>query len=454
MERSGKWVLGVSGTLLIAACLGAFALGDLREHTAAFVCLFSGAFLLYALACTVVLGGMEFDHRLLIGIFAVPVLMLGVLVFMHPALSDDMYRYVWDGRVQAQGVSPYRYPPNAPELAFLRDADIYPYLNRKSAVTVYPPGAQAVFGLLWRIWPDSEHWFQAVMAAGGMLAGGLLVGVLRALGRPPARALILLWSPLLAFETAHAAHLDGLILPLLVGAWWARLRERDGLTGILLGLAAALKFYPAVLLPFLWRPQHPGGRWRMPLAFGAAVSIFYLPYLIAGDRGVLGFLPEYFHEAFNTGPLVSSLNMLLDALGWGASFRLPALALGVIALAAGWCILHPAEDGETALRRCLWPMAAVTLTSQNLFSWYMLWTLPLVAIFLEPSRMGPGGLRFPRVDAWTGWWLFCGLVGLSYTFFLNWKPLPWAILAQFLPLYAILLIDFGRSLAKHAPFSG
>ena len=80
-----------------------------------------------------------------------------------------------------------------------------------------------------------------------MLAGGLLIGLLQAVGRAPARVLIYLWSPLLAFETAHAAHVDGLILPLLVGAWWARVKARDTLVGVLLGLATTMKLDPALV---------------------------------------------------------------------------------------------------------------------------------------------------------------------------------------------------------------
>ena len=93
------------------------------------------------------------------------------------------------------------------------------------------------------------------------------------------------------------------------------------------------------------------------------------------------------------------------------------------------------------LQRCILPIAAVTLLSQNLFSWYMLWLLPLLAIFLAPSRRNLGALKLPRLDAWTGWWLFCGLIVLSYTFFISWKPVKAAILAQYLPLYLFLIID-------------
>lgn len=441
MTRAGKWLLGLLGILLIATHIFALALGDLRKHTVAFEGIFFSAFILYAVACFIVLQPVTVDRRITYGIFALAAIMQGILIFTRPTLSDDMYRYVWDGRVQAQGISPYRYPPNAPELAHLRDIEMYPSINRRNVVTVYPPAAEAAYALLWRLWPDNVHWFQAAMAAGGLSAGVLLAGLLHDLGRSPARVLIYLWSPLLTFETAHAAHVDGLVLPLLVGAWWAGTRERDGLVGVLLGIATAMKYYPALLLPFLWRPRHPQGRWQMPLAFVGTVGAFYLPYVITSGNSVLGFLPRYFRERFNVSPLVSSLKDILDWFGWYSPDRISLIAVVMIAILACWTISKPAPNAETVLRRCLLPIGVITLFSQNLFSWYMLWLLPLIAIFIEPSNINVGMLRLPRLDAWTGWWLFCGLIVLSYTFFINWKHVNVAVLAQFLPLYAILIIN-------------
>ena len=100
----------------------------------------------------------------------------------------------------------------------------------------------------------------------GWSRAGCCSGCCGRLGLPPARGLIFLWSPLLIFETAHAAHVDGLLLPLLIGAWWARARERDGLTGMLLGLATAMRLYPALLLRAL-AAATPAG----PLADAAGV---------------------------------------------------------------------------------------------------------------------------------------------------------------------------------------
>jgi len=444
MTSFKKWPLILLGILLIATYAFTFSLRDLRANTIAFEYLFFLAFILYGIACLYILQLKNDDHRLLYWTFGLAAAMQSILVFMHPTLSDDMYRYVWDGRVQAQGISPYRYRPNAPELSHLRDMEIYPSINRKNVVTVYPPAAESVYALLWRILPDNVHWFQAAMAGGGLLAGVLLIGLLQDLNRSPARALIYLWSPLLAFETAHAAHVDGLVLPLLVGAWWARVRERDGLVGFLLGIATAMKFYPALLLPFLWRPRHAQGRWQMPLAFAGTVGAFYLPYLLTSGGSVLGFLPRYFRETFNVGPLVSALKDIFNWFGPYSPNSLTFITLGIIVILGCWAILRPAPNVETALRRCILPIGVFTMLSQNLFSWYMLWLLPLIAIFLEPSNRRLAILTLPRFDAWTGWWLFCGLVGLSYTFFIRWKPIEVAILAQFLPLYAFLFIDLVR----------
>jgi len=444
-----KGIPALAGILFITPYVTAFALEDLREHTVAFEYVFFASYIIYGIVCFYVLTLGDQNPRFIYWIFGLTALTFAILTLTRPTLSDDMYRYVWDGRVQAQGISPYRFPPNAPELVDLRDTEIYPSINRKSVVTVYPPAAEAAYALFWRIVPDNIHWFQIVMALGALFAGGLLTGLLRDLNRSPARAFIYLGSPLLAFETAHAAHVDGLVLPFLVGALWARVRERDGLVGVLLGAATAMKFYPALLLPFLWRPRHSKGRWSMPLACIATMAGFYLPYILSSGSDVLGFLPSYFKEAFNVGPLAAWLRHVLWDFGWYSPNRGTIISLGLIAIFACWTILNPATNAETAIKRCILPIGVVTLLSQNLFSWYLLWLLPLIAIFVKPSHIRMMGFTLPRLNIWTGWWLFCGLVALSYTFFIEWKPIKVAIYVQFLPLYAILLFDLVRRYAKH-----
>jgi len=454
-ETKGKFVfyglLVFCGLGSLCAYLYAWSLGDLRSHIPEFLLAFFAAFAFYAVATILVLRmGVQRSRGVIALIFGLALLFNLVLVFTPPSLSDDMYRYVWDGRVQAEGISPYRYPANARDLIFLRDPHIWRSINRKPAVTVYPPAAEIAYALLWRVFPDSVRGFQVFMAAMGLLAGGLLVGLLRDLERSTLRVLIFLWAPLLIFEAAHSAHVDTLVLPLIIGAWWARLREKDGLTGLLLGIAAAIKLYPALLLPALWRPNHPQGRWRMPLAFAGAVLTLSLPYIIAGGAEIFTFLPTYLGEYFNIAPPLLWLLRKLPHETWAESQGL--LQMGMLVLLVIWglvTVLRPAQDGETALRRCLWPISIYTLLNPNLHPWYLLWLLPLLAVFLESGSLKWRGHIRPfglRLDFWTAWWIFSGLVALSYSFFQNWEDVPAAINVQ----YGVLYLFLGLALFQYA----
>ncbi len=438
---STAWLL-LFGALALAPYAYTLSLSSLRRYTPQFLVAYAVAFVLYAAATVVALRVRTLLRPALASVFLLAAAMMALLVLTRPTLSDDMYRYVWDGRVQAAGISPYRHPPAAAELEALRDDAVWRYINRKTSFTVYPPAAQVAFTGLWRIVPDSVRWFQTAMGLSALLAGGLLLGLLRDLGRSPARVVIYLWSPLLIFETAHAAHVDALILPLLVGTWWARVRRRDALVGVLLGLATAVKLYPAMLLPALWRPADRRGRWTMPAAFIGTVAACYAPYVLRDGSQVLGFLPVYFNERFNMG-LAALLIPQFKALGIDPDQGILALTMAALALLGLWMIVRPAADGETAVRRSIWLIGAFTLLTQNLFSWYMLWALPLAAIFVQPGRLL--GLR---ADAWTGWWLFCGSVALSYSVFITGRPQPWAPWAQYLPLYVLLATDGAHRLRQ------
>ena len=83
----------------------------------------------------------------------------------------------------------------------------------------------------------------------------------------------------------------------------------------------------------------------------------------------------------------------------------------------------------------------------------MLWLLPLVAIFLETGDKRMGTLRLPKIDLWTGWWLFCGLVGLIYFAFIPGLPIPLLVLgdlAEFVPLYIFISLAVRNSSWKNS----
>ena len=102
----------------------------------------------YAFAVGWVLHRPPASRRTLGGILGAALLFRLLLVPSAPTLSTDLYRYLWDGRLAVAGVSPYRHPPSAPEVAGFRDALVYPQLNHVHWRTIYPPGGQLVFAAL------------------------------------------------------------------------------------------------------------------------------------------------------------------------------------------------------------------------------------------------------------------------------------------------------------------
>jgi hypothetical protein len=444
-------LIGAASLVPYACALG---LKNLLLNIVPFEWAFFAAFGLYGLAAWWVLQHQAGPaRRTIVLIFAFAILFRAILVFSQPSLSTDMYRYVWDGRVQAHGINPYVYPPAAAQVAGLRDNTIWPQIDWKTYPTIYPAGAELVFAAAWRIWPDNVHWFQVVMVTADLLAGALLLFLLRALGRSPLAVLIYLWNPLVIFEVAHSAHVDALVLPLLAAAFLARLKSRPALTGLLLGLAASMKLFPILLVPVLWqwKDDRPPGRgrahrsaWVMPLACVAVFGLTYLPYLSIG-KAVLGFLPLYFHQAFNFLTAVPIYILVFQA---GGSPELVINALIVAVLLAIYLVFlfRPAVDAETALRRCLWPIGAYTLLTINLYPWYLLWLVPLLAIFLASRQVETRTELARRLlsSSWTGWWLLSGLIALAYTFYIHRLPDWVAILAQFILLYEFLLIDLAR----------
>jgi hypothetical protein len=211
------------------------------------------------------------------------------VLFTPPILSSDVYRYIWDGRVQLAGINPYRYIPADPALAGLRDAAIYPHINRATyAHTIYPPAAQLVFAAMARM-GQSVFAEKAFMLGFEGVAIFCALCLLRLARLPAERVLIYAWNPVTVWSFACDGHLDAIGIGFLAGALLLRCLKRDSLAGILFGAAMLVKFLPAVVAPALWRR---GGGWRLAAAAVLTVLALYACYASVGWQ-VFGFLPGY-----------------------------------------------------------------------------------------------------------------------------------------------------------------
>lgn len=201
-------------------------------------------------------------------------LLLRLFLFpLPPALSDDLWRYLWDGLVQAHGFNPYLFTPNDPQVTSLSPV-IRGRLNSGDVFTVYPPISQLTFllgGFAMRLGGEIAGIYTIKLIAAGAEVVALLL--LSRLVSP--RALVLYaWNPLVLLEAAGQAHGEALMLPLLVGCLVAMRADRHRLGGALLGGAVMVKLYPLLLIPLLWRR----GGWRAIWPALATTMLLALPY--------------------------------------------------------------------------------------------------------------------------------------------------------------------------------
>jgi hypothetical protein len=333
-----------------------------------------------------------------------------------PALSDDVYRYVWDGRVQIQGVHPYRYAPDDPALEPLRD-EVWPEINHPELRTIYPPLAQYLFALLAAL---------GAGPAGFKLAAGLLdfgvvlalIPIVRRLRLPTARIVLYAWNPLAVMETAGSGHYEPLgVVAVLLAVWWL-LTNRPARSAAALAAAIHAKLLPIFLLPSYvrrWRLREigvfvgVGVALALPLALtGPAIGAGLFDYAERWERNSFVFYGVLVGiETIDPTPgckdAITWLKSRLgeDALPWDWLYRHvwpQHLARAVAALAIlFWVVFVAFRKKIDPARETYLTLAGVIVLLPTMHPWYVLWVLPFAAIYR--SR---------------GWLLFAGLVPLSY----------------------------------------
>jgi hypothetical protein len=373
------WPLAALGAAALPLYGWAAWFGDLKAHPVAFAALFLGLILLYAAACwyaTRRLGALAWGRSatpLLLSIVLFALLYRLIFVPATPSLSDDFFRYVWDGYIQGQGFNPHRSPPNAPELVPLRDDDYWPRINRKAQTSAYPPFAELAFRALALVRPFDSLVFKLAFVALDLVTIALLLALLRQRGQPPALAVIYAWHPLLPFEFVASAHIDVLAVALLTLALYLQARDRPTLAGIALGLATLTKLYPGLLLPAFCRR----GQWRLPLATVATVIAGFTPALVTGDSNFRQ-LPTYLgEEGYDTGRRFVPLTLLRLALPFPAVAYMALAGLALVGLSL-WLWMRPAPLDVP--RRALLLGTAIMLLATPNYPWYFAWLLPLVTL--------------------------------------------------------------------------
>jgi hypothetical protein len=391
--RLSPWLAFAAGESIF---LGFALLPDARRHLAAYLLLFlTGSLLSISAARSLSASSLRF-------LLVCAAVFRLTLLLRTPDLSEDVYRYLWDGRVAAAGNSPYALAP--------ADAgqDFFPQLRRRLSYpelrTVYPPVAQAAFRAV------ASSPFPGIFAMKGLFSAAdvAVVALLFASGGAGARfaAALYAFHPLPVTETAGQGHLDSLGVALLLACvvFLARQRPRRLSAGIAFALAVLVKYVPLAAAPALLRR----GRLWFAATTIAATAVVWMLATRGGASPAGGLGPYATRWEFNSVlyPAVSAAVDRLDLpqraksayIRWKEKRQyrpwmqkifpyfytgffaraLLGIALGVALLIIGVSV----KDVELAV---FVSIAALLLASPTLHPWYLLWVLPFAAKRREPA---------------------------------------------------------------------
>ena len=399
---------------LVGAAVALSVLHDLEARPWATIAVLALAVAAFAHALSR-LGGERLPAPVVLGVALV--LRLAVLP-LPPTLSDDVYRYLWDGRIAAAGWNPYFHAPDDPALEGLRD-ELWRKVAHREVETVYPPLAIAAFSIASRSSRPPLAW-KAILTAVDLLSCLLLLRLARARGVPCGRCLAYAWNPLVVLEVSGMGHVDALgLAPLLAGAlllverWRAGpsreleraadaaiARRRSLAAGGALGLAVLAKLVPVLVAP-AWMRASPR-RTLFAVACAGLVVVAALPFAPEAPGLPPGLVTYAVSWEWN-GPLFEPLWRALDSAGaapWVKARlgeleavtgrprlfddvypyvypQLLAKSLLAVALAAVVLLSLRRADPIAAAH---FVFAGMVLLSATVYPWYLLWVLPWAAL--------------------------------------------------------------------------
>ncbi len=401
---------------------------------------------------------------LLIWIIVVGLGLRAAMMFSTPMFEDDYYRYMWDGAVSAEGMSPFRYSPNQ----LLEGSDQIPdrfrelaeegrptlsRVNHPHLRTIYPPVAQAVFAAAYLVKPWSIPALRLVLFLFDVATLLLLMTALRSLGLSLLWIVTYSWNPLVVHEIFNSVHMDVITLPFALGAVILSARGRYLGASFALALAVGVKLWPVVLLPVVLSPVMKSPKRLIPCLalFCLVCAGIFLPIHAAGLDEFSGFTAYGRYWEMN-----DALYMLFS---WGVDLFLRAVQLdpgfvqiatrflvtGILIAWIVWISRRPTDDPALLWERSLLIVAALFLLSPTQFPWYYLWVAPFLVIRPRPSLLILNGL----LSLYYLRFYFEAHNNVAYFD----KGIVWL---EFVPVWLLLIREWvkGRSTAEPASYPG
>jgi len=362
-----------------------------------------------------------------------------LLLFSVPGLSDDIYRFIWDGRLIFNGLDPFaQLPPEYLNQGVGLTKGIFEQLNSQEYFTIYPPLNQAIFFLSVVFTPESEMWsiviIRVIILAFEIGSIKLIRKLLRHYGLPQKYGLLYALNPLVILELTGNLHFEGILIFFLLLALWFYEQKRFYRSALFFGLSVATKFLPLIFLPLMMKK------------LGLKNGIFYC--LIVALVVVLNFLPVWNSAIFQG--TAESLELYFQKFEFNGSIYYLARWYGfetegfnIIAKSGKWMALATLISitlysffgkSKRLPENMIWVWALYLLFATTVHPWY---AIPMLALSVFSTK------RFP--------YLMTALIFLTYNNYANgeYNERLWIVILEY-SLVIILAVHevFGRSVQK------
>lgn len=317
-----------------------------------------------------------------------------MLLFSLPNLSDDVYRFIWDGRLAANGINPFSHLPieimQMPPVTGITK-ELFVQLNSPHYYTVYPPVLQSVFWLAAKLFPINVFativFLKCLIFLVELITFFLILQLLKKLSLPKHLSLLYILNPLIITELTGNVHFEGVMIFFVLLSFLLLLKSNWQGSAIFLGLGVATKFIPVLFLPLIVNRLG----WKKGLIYSilaglTTVILFALLFDITTIQHLIASV-DLFIRRFEFNASVYYVVRWIGSLLTG--YNIIALAGPVLYLLATGIILffsfrNKKNNGKPYFVTALFIITTWYLFSTTVHPWYI--CLPVALTVFSPYR--------------------------------------------------------------------
>ena len=211
-----------------------------------------------------------------------------ILIFSIPKLSNDFYRFLWDGNLITNGMNPYLHTPldimrfNMTEFPVIDELFVGMSGLSKENYTCYPPLNELICSIPPILAPKNMLyqlvWLRIIIILAEIGTIYLFRQILTKLKRSGESVIIYALNPLVILEITGNLHFEGIMLFFLLFAFYLFLERKYILSAILFASAVSIKLIPLIFLPVLFRKLPFRKSVAYFLIVELVIVIFFLPF--------------------------------------------------------------------------------------------------------------------------------------------------------------------------------